>query len=76
MKIIQREILKNGLRPGEKVFEILLIEANTLPSQHSKKFKIQDKFIPLNQLTSEIDYLEDCIDKNDLADKIPILKKL
>ena len=70
------EIKITGLRPGEKLFEELLIEDNSLPTKHPKIFKAQDSFIPWDQLTNEIDNLEKFIRKNDVQNIISILKKL
>ena len=60
------EILITGLRPGEKLYEELLLENNSIPTIHPKIFKAQDNFIPWNKLEKEIESLEDCIKKNDL----------
>ncbi len=70
------EILITGLRPGEKLFEELLIEDNSLPTKHPKIFKAQDSFLPWNELTNEIDSLERFIYKNDVKNIISILRKL
>ncbi|MDA9704186.1 polysaccharide biosynthesis protein [Prochlorococcus sp. AH-736-L19] len=70
------EIKITGLRPGEKLFEELLIEDNSLPTKHPKIFKAQDSFFPWDQLTNEIDNLEKFIYKNDVKNIISILRKL
>ena len=70
------EILITGLRPGEKLFEELLIEDNSLPTKHPKIFKAQDNFIPWDQLKIEIYSLEKFIFKNDVKNIILILTKL
>ncbi len=70
------EILITGLRPGEKLFEELLIEDNSLPTKHPKIYKAQDNFLPWDQLTKEIDSLERFIYKNDVKNIISILRKL
>ena len=70
------EIKITGLRPGEKLFEELLIEDNALPTKHPKIFKAQDDFVPWNQLANEIDFLEKLIYKNDVKNIISILTKL
>ena len=44
------EIKITGLRPGEKLYEELLIEDNSLPTKHPKIFKAQDNFIPLGSI--------------------------
>ena len=70
------EILITGLRPGEKLFEELLIEDNSLTTKHPKIFKAQDNFLPWNELSSEIDYLEKSVYKNDVKNIMLILTKL
>ena len=55
------EIKITGLRPGEKLFEELLIEDNSLPTKHPKIFKAQDNFIYWDQLKIEIQSLENYI---------------
>ena len=70
------EILITGLRPGEKLFEELLIEDNSLPTKHPKIFKAQDNFLPWNELAYEVDSLEKFIYKNDVKNITIILKKL
>ena len=52
------EILITGLRPGEKLFEELLIEDNSLPTKHPKIFKAQEDFIHWDQLKIDIQSLE------------------
>ena len=70
------EILITGLRPGEKLFEELLIEDNSLPTKHPKIFKAQDNFLPWNKLAPDVDSLEKFIYKNDVKNITIILKKL
>tara|TARA_B100000212_G_scaffold126469_1_gene94820 strand:- start:3221 stop:4375 length:1155 start_codon:yes stop_codon:yes gene_type:complete len=70
------EILITGLRPGEKLFEELLIEDNSLPTKHPKIFKAQDNFIPWDKLSQEIESLKKHISKNDIKKVIAILTKL
>ena len=70
------EILITGLRPGEKLFEELLIEDNSLPTSHPKIFKAQDKFIKWSILEKEIKNLEESIVSNNLKEIINILDKL
>ena len=46
------DILITGLRPGEKLYEELLIENNSISTDHPKIFKAQDNFIPWPELSS------------------------
>jgi FlaA1/EpsC-like NDP-sugar epimerase len=43
-----------GLRPGEKLYEELLIGDNSKPTQHPRILKIQEKFVPWEQLQGEL----------------------
>ncbi len=70
------EILITGLRPGEKLYEELLIENNSLPTKHPKIFKAKDEFIPWEELEIEIKNLEKSISENDLRNIIEILRNL
>ena len=70
------EILITGLRPGEKLYEELLIENNSLPTIHPKIFKAQDDFISWPLLKKEIEILEKSVLENDLENIILVLKKL
>ena len=70
------DILITGLRPGEKLYEELLIENNSISTDHPKIFKAQDNFIPWPELSSQIRKLEEVVAKNDQRKIIEILKKL
>ena len=70
------EIKITGLRPGEKLYEELLIEDNSLPTKHPKIFKAQENFIHWDQLKIEIQTLENYIYKNDVKNIFPILSRL
>ena len=70
------EIIITGLRPGEKLYEELLIEDNSLPTKHPKIFKAQESFVPWTQLRVEIQFLKDFIFENNINGIISILTKL
>ena len=75
-KLPSIEIIITGLRPGEKLYEELLIEDNSLPTKHPKIFKAQESFVPWNQLRVEIQFLKDFIFENNINGIISILTKL
>ena len=70
------EILITGLRPGEKLYEELLLENNALPTKHPKIFKAKEKYMPWMELKKEIQNLEKYISSNDLPHILIILKNL
>lgn len=70
------EIIITGLRPGEKLYEELLIEDNSLPTKHPKIFKAQESFVPWNQLRVDIQSLKEFIFENNIKGIISILTKL
>lgn len=70
------EIKITGLRPGEKLYEELLIEDNSLPTKHPKIFKAQENYIHWDKLKIYIQSLENYISINDVNNIFPILKKL
>ena len=70
------EILITGLRPGEKLFEELLIGNNPLPTIHPKIFRAQDEFIKWNKLEESLKVLEEMIEDNNTERILSILEKL
>ncbi len=52
------EIKIIGLRPGEKLFEELLLGDNPQPTEHDKIKKAQDPFIPLSKLEKSLNDLK------------------
>ena len=70
------EILITGLRPGEKLYEELLIGNNPLPTIHPKIFKAQEDFISWNILEKELNLLEKFIIEDDLDKIIQLMRKL
>jgi len=64
-KIGDIEIKITGLRPGEKLYEELLIGNNPLKTSHKKILKAHENFIPWNNLQKELKSLRDAIEKND-----------
>ncbi len=70
------EIFITGLRPGEKLYEELLIGNNPLPTIHPKIFKAQEESISWNILEKELNLLEKFIIENDLDKIIELMSKL
>ena len=58
------EVKITGLRPGEKLYEELLIGDNPQKTYHEKIIKAQDPFIPFNQLKIDLDNLSNLLEEN------------
>jgi FlaA1/EpsC-like NDP-sugar epimerase len=58
------EIQITGLRPGEKLYEELLIGDNPQPTIHEKIQKAEDPFIPFDKLKVDLDHLSNLIEDN------------
>jgi FlaA1/EpsC-like NDP-sugar epimerase len=53
------EIVITGLRPGEKLYEELLIGDNPMPTDHPRIMKAREGFVPLNDLLPALRVLAD-----------------
>ena len=70
------EIKIIGLRPGEKLYEELLIGDNPQKTNHLKIKKTRDPFIPYNQLETDLENLKNLLHKNDINEVKILLEKL
>ena len=70
------EIKITGLRPGEKLYEELLIGNNPQKTVHPKIQKTSDPFIPFDQLEKELDNLNRLLNENKVKEIKIILEKL
>jgi FlaA1/EpsC-like NDP-sugar epimerase len=61
------EIEITGLRPGEKLFEELLIGDNPKPTAHARIMKAHEEFIPWAELAGKLDALEMALNINDVG---------
>ena len=61
------EITITGLRPGEKLYEELLIGENPIPTQHPRIMKAQEPFLPWAQLQQSLGALHMAKGANDVA---------
>ena len=68
------EIIFTGLRPGEKLYEELLIGDNASDTQHQKIMRAEEQVIPWPELTVILDELEEKNDKDDCQAVRSILK--
>jgi FlaA1/EpsC-like NDP-sugar epimerase len=70
------EIKVTGLRPGEKLYEELLLGDNPQKTQHSKIQKAQDPFVPFNQLEIDLNNLKILLDHNKVFEVKELLSKI
>ena len=67
------EIKITGLRPGEKLYEELLLSNSPSETKHPKIFRSNEPSILLSELEKEINLLQKLIERNNIEE---ILKKL
>ena len=65
-----------GLRPGEKLYEELLIGDDPQPTDHPKIKKINDPFIPFDKLEKDLDNLKNLLSLNKVEEVKRLLEKL
>jgi FlaA1/EpsC-like NDP-sugar epimerase len=61
-----------GLRPGEKLYEELLIGDNPLPTNHPRIMKSHEQFLPWDELNTYLDSLDISLTENN----VPIIRKI
>jgi FlaA1/EpsC-like NDP-sugar epimerase len=61
------EIQITGLRPGEKLYEELLIGDNPKPTAHLKIMRAQENFLPWAELEGKLNSLEMAVNVNDVG---------
>lgn len=61
------EIEITGLRPGEKLYEELLIGDNPKPTSHPRIMKAHEEFIPWIKLEGKLNALEMALNANDVG---------
>ena len=61
------EIAVTGLRPGEKLYEELLIGADPKPTSHPRIMKAHEAFIPWVELEAKLNALEMAVNVNDVG---------
>ena len=65
-----------GLRPGEKLYEELLIGENPKKTNHSKIHKTDDPFIPFDQLENNLIKLRDFLENYQVNEVKSLLEKI
>ena len=64
------EIIEVGLRPGEKIYEELLISDNSVQSKHPKIYIAIEKFIKYEELMTKLNLLKSSLDLVYESDKL------
>ena len=70
------EIKITGLKPGEKLYEELLIGDNPKKTSHAKIKKINDPFYPFDKLEKYLVSLSNLLENNDSIEVKNFLRKL
>ncbi|TXI66629.1 MAG: NAD-dependent epimerase/dehydratase family protein, partial [Limnohabitans sp.] len=70
------EIKVTGLRPGEKLYEELLIGDNPLPTAHPRIMKAHEDFLPWDELREWLQRLDAALDVNDVRSIRELLEVL
>jgi FlaA1/EpsC-like NDP-sugar epimerase len=64
-----------GLRPGEKLYEELLIGDNPEPTVHARIMKAREDFVPWSQFQPDIELLQEAVKANDTSTLREVLLK-
>jgi FlaA1/EpsC-like NDP-sugar epimerase len=70
------EIVETGLRPGEKLYEELLIGDNPAATEHTRILKADERFTPFDELSQKLDRLSDALLAGSAAGQIAMLREL
>ncbi len=70
------EIAEIGLRPGEKLYEELLIGDNPAPTAHPRILKAHDGFLPIDTLRPHLDRLTMELETNNRAALLALLQQI
>jgi FlaA1/EpsC-like NDP-sugar epimerase len=70
------EIQVTGLRPGEKLYEELLLGDNPLPTSHPRIMKAHEEFLPGDELESKLNIMNVALESNNVLVIRTLLKEL
>jgi FlaA1/EpsC-like NDP-sugar epimerase len=70
------EIVITGLRPGEKLYEELMLGDDPKPTMHPKIQRAQDPFIPWHELEVDLETLKVLLSHNNVEVILTMLQKL
>jgi FlaA1/EpsC-like NDP-sugar epimerase len=65
-----------GLRPGEKLYEELLIGVNPMTTQHARIMKAHEDFLPWSELYEQLQELMLAVDANEVSKIRQLIKQL
>jgi FlaA1/EpsC-like NDP-sugar epimerase len=66
----------SGMRPGEKLYEELLIGDHPQATSHPRIQKAREEFLPWHQLTEKLDGLKTALEANDVGSVRAMLEQL
>ena len=70
------EIKVVGLRPGEKLYEELLIGDNPTPTEHARILRARESFLPWSELKAYLAMLEAAVEQGDAARARSLLRSI
>jgi FlaA1/EpsC-like NDP-sugar epimerase len=70
------EIVEVGLRPGEKLYEELLIGDNAMPTAHQRIMRAHERSLPIDQLLATLGRLDTALVAGNRRQALTILTKL
>ena len=70
------EIVCTGLRPGEKLYEELLIDADSEPTQHPLIYRAAERSLPPDQLWPLLERMQQAVSRHDVPAALALLVEL
>ena len=70
------EIVCTGLRPGEKLYEELLIDAESQPTSHPLIYRAKERSLPPHELWPQLEALSSAIAAQDVDAALELLEEL
>jgi FlaA1/EpsC-like NDP-sugar epimerase len=70
------DIQVTGLRPGEKLYEELLVGGDIQATEHPKIFKAKERAVPMAVMSAALEVLRKAIDERDISQVYEVLAAL
>jgi FlaA1/EpsC-like NDP-sugar epimerase len=70
------EIVYTGMRPGEKLYEELLIGDNVSKTSHKQILRAEEAFLPQEELLVYLNSISESVKDNDLESVKEVFKKI